>query len=296
MTNINDIFWPIVKPYVENADLDKLKTILDYNVGNGKMMRFKFFEHLLSSLSINYDKDLLVLGYAVELLQAGFLIIDDIMDNSEYRRGNVCHYKVRGMLALRDGRYLVSLATEIMRTVDPFIGTDTVYITCIGQALDSMRKSVEDYTFKLYKLICETKTSMYTFYLPLFLGYKCMKIDEPPKLKEFSVLCGYVFQMYDDYLNFFPDESKKTGNDLEEGKLTYFTALMGKEENRNNFESYFKYKIIDDKLLKFIEKSYIVCKKEILIYLNKMKVIASKCNEEFYFIIDILEKHISNLT
>lgn len=296
MTTINDTFWPIIKSHVGNVDLDKLKTILNYNVGNGKMMRFNLFKNLLSTLSFEFDRDLLVLGYAIELLQAGFLIIDDIMDNSEYRRGEVCHYKVRGMLGLRDGRYLVSLATKLIRTVDPYIGTDTVYTTCIGQSLDTMKKTVEDYTFSLYRLICETKTSMYSFYLPLSLGFRTMGIQEPNELRNFSVMCGYVFQLYDDYLNFFPEVSKKTGNDLEEGKLTYFTALLGKEENRNDFKYYFLDKKIDNKLLKFIDDSFVLCKEEILSHIDKLKAIAAREGRVFDFVINVLEKHISNIT
>ncbi|KAF9763899.1 Farnesyl diphosphate synthase 1 [Nosema granulosis] len=293
MADLNEIFFPEVKPLVENVDIDKLKQILNYNVGNGKMIRFKMFEKLLLILNPEHDKTLLVLGYAIELLQAGFLIIDDIMDNSEYRRGKACHYKMRGMLGLRDGRYLVSLASQIIRSCDPFLGTDVVFITSIGQSLDSMPREINDYCFNIYKLICEKKTSIYTFYLPLFLGYKCLGKAEPKILKEFCILAGYIFQVYDDYLNFFPDESRKTGNDLEEGKLTYFTALLAESKERETFQEYFYKKKIDEKILKFVEKKFYSCKKEIKTSIDMMKNIINVENKELSFIIGILENHVS---
>jgi farnesyl diphosphate synthase len=281
----------MIEKYLVNVDKEKFINILEYNVGNGKQMRFQLLEHLLTVLNPTFDRNLLVQGYAIELIQAGFLIIDDIMDNSEYRRGNKCHYKVRGLLAYRDGRFLVSLGTRIIQEVDPFLGTDAVYFTCVGQSLDTIDKTIEDYKFSLYQKICETKTSIYSFYLPLDLAYKSLDLKQPENLKEFCILAGYIFQVYDDYINFVPEESKKTGNDLEEGKLTYFTALLGESKQKYDFIDYFSKRKIDQSLMNFIEKVKEICKMEICKSLEDLNTMVIEQNKELEFIIKMLKSH-----
>ncbi|KAF9762273.1 hypothetical protein NGRA_2127, partial [Nosema granulosis] len=63
---------------------------------------------------------------------------------------------------------------------------------------------------------------------------------KPPFLEDFSRICGIAYQMKDDLLNFFPKLSKKTSNDLEEKRLTIFTAILSKDVENKDVVKYFE--------------------------------------------------------
>jgi len=61
------------------------------------------------------DASALALGWAVEWLQASFLIADDIMDRSATRRGRPCWYRLAGAVAINDAFVLQSMAQRLLR-------------------------------------------------------------------------------------------------------------------------------------------------------------------------------------
>ena len=80
--------------------LDWCQEMMDYNVPGGKLnrgttvvavyralKRRALSEHEIARAS--------VLGWAIEFLQAFFLVADDVMDDSQTRRGQPCWYKVK---------------------------------------------------------------------------------------------------------------------------------------------------------------------------------------------------------
>jgi farnesyl diphosphate synthase len=83
-----------------------LKKVMDYNVPHGKRNRglsLVITYHLLASDHSRSDQSLhkaRVLGWCIELFQAYFLIIDDIMDHSITRRGQLCWYKKVSLLII----------------------------------------------------------------------------------------------------------------------------------------------------------------------------------------------------
>ena len=58
-----------------------------------------------------------VLGWCAEILQAAFLIADDIMDSSQTRRGSTCWYLMPnvGMTAMNDAFMIVSSIFILLR-------------------------------------------------------------------------------------------------------------------------------------------------------------------------------------
>ncbi|BCR88467.1 farnesyl pyrophosphate synthetase [Aspergillus chevalieri] len=58
-----------------------------------------------------------ILGWLVELFQAAYLVWDDIMDGSEYRRGRPCWYKGEGvgLTAINDACMLKSCIFMLLR-------------------------------------------------------------------------------------------------------------------------------------------------------------------------------------
>lgn len=78
--------------------MEYLENMIDYNVSSGKLTRG------ITTLSTVYElcsnnptetqiKEACILGWAIEWMQACFLLLDDIMDRSEMRRNKVCWYK-----------------------------------------------------------------------------------------------------------------------------------------------------------------------------------------------------------
>lgn len=85
---------------------------MHYNVPGGKLNRGLSVPHAYKAIvgrEVTPEETfrLYVLGWCVELLQAFFLVADDVMDGSITRRGHPCWYKnvcVCGELSLGDRR------------------------------------------------------------------------------------------------------------------------------------------------------------------------------------------------
>lgn len=68
------------------------------------------FSFLKRPLTKEEFEDLSILGWLTQVFQAAYLIWDDIMDYSEYRRGKPCRYRMAdtGLLAINDASLLKS--------------------------------------------------------------------------------------------------------------------------------------------------------------------------------------------
>ncbi|KAE8794550.1 farnesyl pyrophosphate synthase [Hordeum vulgare] len=85
--------------------------MLDYNVLGGKCNRglsvIDSYKTLKGVDVLSKEETFLActLGWCIEWLQAYFLVLDDIMDNSETRRGQPCWFRVPqvGLIAVNDG-------------------------------------------------------------------------------------------------------------------------------------------------------------------------------------------------
>lgn len=171
------------------------------------------------------------LPYLNEIFQASCLILDDIMDNSELRRGEKAWHIQRGPLAIKDAFFLLSCCFKFnIPTKLRKILAETALRTSLGQTGDCL----SSYSLKSYFNVCTNKNGWYTFYLPIAIP-ACILNFDCSDLEEFSSLCGRLHQMQDDFLNFFPEISKKSCSDLQEKKATWFTCYL-KEKFDVNIE------------------------------------------------------------
>ena len=79
--------------------LSWVREMMYYTVPGGKMNRGVSVIDTLriingKSLSKSQLEDAITLGWCIELLQAFFLVADDVMDRSQTRRGKICWYRV----------------------------------------------------------------------------------------------------------------------------------------------------------------------------------------------------------
>ncbi|KAJ8980666.1 hypothetical protein NQ317_013278 [Molorchus minor] len=179
-------------------------------------------------------------------LQTHFLILDDVMDSSQTRRGVPCWYKNPdvGLQAINDGiitqnsiyvllkKYISDLPCYI-----PILEVmqDITFKTTLGQMLDMMsqkdgKPNLDVFTMSRYSNIVKYKTAYYSFQLPVALAmYLADMYDEEQHRQAKTILLeiGEFFQIQDDFLDCFGDPAKigKVGTDIKEGKCSWLAVV-----------------------------------------------------------------------
>ena len=182
------------------------------------------------------------LGWMTELLQAFFLVSDDIMDSSITRRGKPCWYRQDGvgMVAINDAFMLESAIYTLLKThfrqhkayVDILeLFHEVTYQTEIGQLADLLtapedKANLDNFSMDKFKFIVIYKTAYYSFYLPVALALHLLNIGTPKNLKtaeDILIPMGEYFQAQDDYLDNFglPEHIGKIGTDIMDNKCSW---------------------------------------------------------------------------
>ena len=186
------------------------------------------------------------IGAAFELLHVSALVHDDVIDGALLRRGKpTTHVHVAGLhvregwageerrvsegAAVLIGNIAYALADTSLGDINDLAREEWNRVRLevnAGQYLDligaAMRIDDEDHALAVAYL----KTAKYTVERPLRMGAAATgPVDEwlMLKLTDFGMLLGIAFQMRDDVLGVFGDESqtgKPVGDDLREGKAT----------------------------------------------------------------------------
>ncbi|TSR75293.1 Farnesyl pyrophosphate synthase [Bagarius yarrelli] len=234
--------------------LSRLRKVLQYNATGGKRNRglsvIGSLRELIppSKLTPEEVERALLVGWCIELLQAFFLVADDIMDASVTRRGQPCWYKKEGigLDAINDAFLLEGSIYRLLRRHcrgQPYyihlleLFTETSFQTELGQALDLMtappnKIDLHRFTMDRYKAIVKYKTAFYSFYLPVAAAMYMAGIDsevEHDNAKYILLEMGEFFQIQDDYLDCYGDPALtgKIGTDIQDNKCSWLvvTAL-----------------------------------------------------------------------
>lgn len=182
------------------------------------------------------------LGWLTELLQAFFLVSDDIMDTSITRRGKPCWYRHDGvgMIAINDAFMLeaaiYTLLKKYFRDHPAYVDLielfhETSYQTELGQLTDLITApednvDLDNFSMEKYRFIVIYKTSYYSFFLPVALALHQLNIGSAKNLKlaeEILIPMGEYFQIQDDYLDNFglPEHIGKIGTDIMDNKCSW---------------------------------------------------------------------------
>ncbi|XP_004871191.1 farnesyl pyrophosphate synthase isoform X3 [Heterocephalus glaber] len=231
--------------------LARLKEVLEYNAIGGKYIRgltvLVAFKELVepSKQDAESMQRVLTVGWCVELLQAFFLVADDIMDSSLTRRGRACWYQKPGigLDAINDAFLLESCIYRLLRLhcrEQPYylnlleLFLQTSYQTEVGQTLDLItapqgQVDLSRYTEKRYKSIVKYKTAFYSFYLPVAAAMYMAGIDgekEHSSARGILTEMGEFFQIQDDFLDLFGDPSVtgKIGTDIQDNKCSWLVV------------------------------------------------------------------------
>ncbi|CAD5210720.1 unnamed protein product [Bursaphelenchus okinawaensis] len=222
--------------------IDRINRVLDYTIHGGKFARsclvLNTFLALKPEATPEEIKKASRVAVVMEILQSFFLIIDDVMDNGEVRRGKPCWHRLPsvGLVAINDGLMLDQMIDLIIREtmVDHprmldmlrFI-YETKRRSVLGELFDTTSKTLDECTFNRYEQIILHKTTYYTYILPIQLGYTIADRDDFEEIVPVLERLGLLFSALDDYLDVFGDPAltgKTIMNDLVEGKCTWITC------------------------------------------------------------------------
>ncbi|CDR41679.1 CYFA0S07e04962g1_1 [Cyberlindnera fabianii] len=230
---------------------------LNYNTPGGKLNRgisvvdtYVLLKGLKSieDLSKEEYKKIAILGWCIELLQAYFLVADDMMDKSITRRGQPCWYKVEtvGDIAINDS-FMLEAAIYVL--LKKYFKSESYYVdllelfhevtfqTELGQLLDLITApedhvDLSKFSLEKHSFIVIFKTAYYSFYLPVALAMYAAGCADPKDLKQAQdvlIPLGEYFQIQDDYLDCFgkPEDIGKIGTDIQDNKCSWIinTAL-----------------------------------------------------------------------
>jgi geranylgeranyl diphosphate synthase type II len=234
--------------------------------GGGKRLRPFLVLASAKAVNSNFSK-VYNASIAVELLHNFTLVHDDIMDNSDLRRGRVTvHNKYDMSTAILAGDNLIALAYECLledcdSNAKHVISTFNhgIIEVCEGQSLDKEFEVRATVTLSEYKNMIYKKTAA--------LAEMCCSIgaqlgdgskEQIKALSNYGKYLGMAFQIQDDLLDITAKENefgKPVGGDLVEGKKTYlFLRALEKAEGEDK-----------NKLLTVI-KNKGINKKDVLIY------------------------------
>ncbi|KAK1057800.1 Farnesyl pyrophosphate synthetase [Friedmanniomyces endolithicus] len=244
---VDDIKEHCVKYKLPEQALQWFEKSLNYNTLGGKYNRGI---SVIDSTRILLGRDLsedeffkaATLGWMIELLQAFFLVSDDIMDSSKTRRGQPCWYLAPnvGMVAINDA---FMLETSIYMLLRKYFRQEKYYVdllelfhdvsfqTELGQLCDLLTApedhvDLDNFSMEKYTFIVIYKTAYYSFYLPVALAMYFSGHATPKNLQQAEdilIPMGEYFQVQDDYLDNFADSSVlgKIGTDIQDNKCSW---------------------------------------------------------------------------
>ena len=222
---------------------DPIKYILDIG---GK--RIRPYLVLMSTSTFGKDPKLsLNAALSVECFHNFTLMHDDIMDSAALRRGNeTVHLKWDTNQSILSGDALLIYSYKLLEDYSPNIFkklnnvlNTTALQVCEGQQFDMDFEKDPNVTFDSYINMIKLKTAVLVG-ASLQMGAIIAEANQNDLIKiyDFGVNLGIAFQLQDDYLDTFGDESlvgKSIGGDIIENKKTalYHLSLA----NANNEQS-----------------------------------------------------------
>lgn len=250
-----------------NSDLAFLTDSLNEMMAGGKRLRPAFAYWGYRAAGGVDSPEILQAATALEFLQACALIHDDVMDESDTRRGNPSSHRqfeslhsknqwlgdakqfgIGGAILLGD--LCLSWADELLmksgfenenlkaaKNLYDLMRTELL----AGQYLDLLEQAKSNASIENILQVITFKSAKYTIERPLHMGAYLAGADARiiQTLSDYGLPLGIAFQLRDDILGVFGDEKvtgKPAGDDLREGKRTVLVAIALNKTNGQDRE------------------------------------------------------------
>ena len=261
ITDYQNEFLSFLKEHIQKREPKNLYDPIQYilNVG-GKRLR-----PVLTMLSTDiFGKDYhqaLYAALAVEIFHNFSLVHDDIMDEAPLRRGQpTVHTKWNLNTGILSGDAMFILAYQYFERYEPIIFrqlaeifSKTALEVCEGQQYDVDFEKEEQVSTSQYLKMITYKTAVLVG-AALKMGAIIAETSEENKQKiyDFGIALGIAYQLQDDYLDTFGDDSfgKKIGGDILQNKKTllYLNTLeKGSSEEKEALMRLYKFPIENEK-------------------------------------------------
>ena len=211
------------------SDVVLINQVSEYIINaGGKRLRPMLL--LLAAGALNHrGADAHQLAAVVEFIHTSTLLHDDVVDESDLRRGRKTANAVWGNAAsVLVGDFLYSRSFQLMVELESMrvqtILADTTNRIAEGEVLQLLHVRNPDTDEAAYLGVIERKTAV-LFAAATRLGALLAGADEPlqQKLHDYGLNLGYAFQIADDVLDYASNVEtmgKNLGDDLAEGKAT----------------------------------------------------------------------------
>jgi geranylgeranyl diphosphate synthase type I len=257
-----------------------ISCLREFTLRGGKRIR-PLFMLLGYWLNSDIDREAIRASISLELMQSYLLIHDDIIDQSDLRRGGPTFHK----LFKYDDRINEGIAIVSADLADAFsheallsshfppdslnramnIMAETIELTGVGQLMDIVLPLGNEMTIDDVTAIHKLKTAQYTVNGPMKMGAVLSGYSNMEKIDSYGISLGIAFQIQDDILGMFGDEKvlgKSVKSDFEEGKKTHlilYTYQLAGEREKEFIRRNLGRKHISDedfeKVREIIEKS-----------------------------------------
>ena len=229
------------------SDVDLIHEMVKYHLKSGGK-RLRALLTLGSSKLCGYSNGLrdVNLAACVELIHCATLLHDDVIDQSELRRGKKTTNKIWGnQSSILVGDYLFSRSFEMMVEDGDIevlkLLSSTSSTIAQGEVLQSQHSNEIDILEETYLKIINSKTAALFSAATKVGGIITKRTDKEKNALEFyGKNLGLTFQIADDTLDYNSNVNlfgKKIGKDFFEGKVTLPVILVYQESNFNEKQS-----------------------------------------------------------
>ncbi|RYD15268.1 MAG: octaprenyl-diphosphate synthase [Lysobacteraceae bacterium] len=211
------------------SDVVLVNQVAEYIVGSGGK-RLRPMLHLLAARAAGYPgRDHVQLAALIEFIHTSTLLHDDVVDESDLRRGRRTANAVWGNAAsVLVGDFLYSRSFQMMVELDSMrvmrILADTTNRIAEGEVLQLLNIGNPDTHEQAYLDVIERKTAV-LFAAATRLGAVLAGLPaaQEDAFARYGLELGHAFQIADDVLDYASDAGtlgKNVGDDLAEGKPT----------------------------------------------------------------------------
>ena len=231
---------------------------------NGKMMR-PILTLLIAKLFGEINDSTLHAALSLELLHTASLVHDDVVDESDKRRGQSSVNAIyNNKVSVLVGDYMLATSLKHSAMTREIMIVDLV--ACLGQNLSEgeiiqlANINASEFSEEVYYDVIRKKTAALFTASAEVGAISVHASDEMVRnARQFGEMIGIAFQIKDDIFDYYSSDEigKPTGNDMREGKLTlpalHVLNTFGDEEMRDLALRIKSLDASDEEIARFIE-------------------------------------------